>query len=471
MSWTIRALMPEKLKPHKISWKITLLYAAVFSTVLVVLNAGTLFGVRFFLIRQAESQVSDSSAVLLKKIASADGQTNAAGEGVWTETTDAGSEIGIRITDASGKTLSSSGRVFPVVLSAAFEPGNAVVIEKNDRHFVVENSRITAKSGKLAGYLQVCYDMHAEYRFVKLLFVFMALADLIGILISVFAGHVVGRRALKPIDSITRTAREISSGDLKNRVVVGQADDELSRLAVTFNRMIERLQISFEKQTQFVSDASHELRTPIAIIQGYADLIGRWGKDDPKVLEESISAIEKETKSMAGLIEQLLFLARGDSDKIRLQKTDFNLRHLLGEVVEESRLVAPRHRFSFSADREIFLHADRKLIKQALRALVENSVKYTPEKGSVFISATARNGSAVIEVRDTGIGIAAEEQPKLFDRFYRADKGRSKEKGGSGLGLSIVKWIVEAHMGTVGVDSEPGRGTSVKICLPCSGRR
>lgn len=465
MFWKIRRLIPEKLKPHKISWKITITYALVFSAVLIALNAGTLFGIRFFLIRQAKSQVYNISNDTLHIIGSA----NSTGDLTKPEELQEASsspEIGIRITDTTGDTLNSSGESAAGNLSVMTGIGQINVIETNDRHYVVRNSRITTTDGKPSGYLQVCYDMHSEYRFVKLLFVFMAFADFLGILISVFAGHVISRRTLEPIDLMTKTAMEISSGDLKNRVEVSQANDELTRLAVTFNQMIERLQASFEKQTQFVSDASHELRTPIAIIQGYADMIGHWGKNDPKVLEESITAIHKETKSMAALVEELLFLARGDSNRILMQKTDFQLGKLLEEITVESRLIAPRHLFSSEVKENITLHADRKLIKQALRAVVENSIKYTPENGSITISTFTYKDKAVIEVCDTGIGIPLEEQPKLFDRFYRVDKGRSKEKGGSGLGLSIVKWIVDAHFGTIGVESSSGKGTVIRIELP-----
>ncbi len=463
MFWKIRNLIPEKLKPHKISWKITLIYAAVFSTVLVALNAGTLFGVRFFLIEQVKSQVSGSSIRTLNLLLSG-GSVDLSDPRALGEA-DSNPEIGIRIADTAGKTVSSSGRSIAGSLSAASNIGKTAVFETDDRHFVAENSRIVSRDGRLYGYLQVCYDMHSEYRFIKLLFAFLAFADALGILISICAGHVISRRILRPIDSMTRTAREISSGDLKNRVEVGGADDELTRLAVTFNRMIERLQISFEKQTQFVSDASHELRTPIAVIQGYADMVDRWGKDDPKVLGESMTAIRKETKSMTGLIEQLLFLARGDGNRIRLQKTSFELGGLLDEIVSESRFIAPRHHFICKSEGTT-LFADRKLIKQALRALVENSVKYTPEGGDISVTAFREKAKVVITVKDTGIGISAEDLPKLFDRFYRVDKGRSKEKGGSGLGLSIVRWIVEAHEGTVGIESEPGKGSAVKIELP-----
>lgn len=467
MFWKIRRLIPEKLKPHKISWKITIIYALVFSAVLIALNAGTLFGIRFFLIRQAKSQVYNISNDTLNIISSAD---NIGSLTKPEELKEASSnpEIGIRITDAAGNTLNSSGELAAGNLSVMTGIGQINVVETNDRHYVVGNSRLTTKDGKPSGYLQVCYDMHSEYRFVKLLFVFMAFADFLGILISVFAGHVISRRTLNPIDLMTKTAMEISSGDLKNRVEVSQANDELTRLAVTFNQMIERLQVSFEKQTQFVSDASHELRTPIAIIQGYADMIDRWGKNDPKVLEESITAIHKETKSMAALVEELLFLARGDSNRISLQKTDFQLGKLLEEITAESRLIAPQHHFSSTVRENITLHADRKLIKQALRAVVENSIKYTPENGSITINTFTCKNKAIIEVHDTGIGIPPEEQPKLFNRFYRVDKGRSKERGGSGLGLSIAKWIVEAHFGTVGVESSPGKGTTIKMQLSLS---
>ena len=467
MCWKISRTAFNRLKPRKLSWKLTLMYAALFSAVLIALNAGTLFGVRYFIIEGAKSQVRGSSAHTLHELETAKNAADLAGPEYFSES-DTVPEIGIRITDASGKTAGASGQAVSGLPPPSSAIGVLTATELHDHHLITENSRIV-KSGVLLGYLQVSYDMRSEYHFLKVLFACMAVADLLGVAFSVFVGILLSRRALRPIDRLTGAARRIGAGDLGQRVEVGTAGDELSRLAATFNKMIERLQQSFEKQNRFVSDASHELRTPIAVIKGYADLIGQWAKDDPKVLEESVAAIRKEATDMAGLVEELLFLARGDSGALKLRKEELSLSGLLEEIAEESRLIAPGHPFECSVQKDFSLFADRKLLKQALRALVDNAVKYTPENGKIRLEAEKAEHRAVLRVRDSGIGIPESEQPKLFDRFYRVDKDRSREKGGSGLGLSIVKWIAEAHGGEARIEESSEKGTSVVIELPTGG--
>lgn len=450
--------------PRKLSWKLTLIYAALFSAVLIALNAGTLFGVRYYMVEQAKQQVRSSKENTLSRFSASAGTVSLSDPAYLSEAGTV-SEINIIITNPSGKQISSSNKTLAGLPSPASDIGNIVIFESRDRHFIVENSRIT-ENNRLIGYLQVSYDMRSEYRFIKLLFVFMAFADLLGVAFAILTGFLLSRRALRPIDNLTNTARKISVGDLSQRVEVGPADDELSRLAVTFNEMIERLQASFEKQSRFVSDASHELRTPIAVIKGYADLIDQWAKDDPQVLEESVAAIRKEANGMTTLVEQLLFLARGDGEKLKPQKENFPASGLLHEIVEESRLVAPNRCFEEAVSENLQVYADRKLLKQALRALVDNAVKYTPEKGTIQMAASGDGAGVKINVTDTGIGIPENELQKIFNRFYRVDEDRSREKGGSGLGLSIVKWIVDAHGGTIMLESEMGKGTSASIYLP-----
>ena len=454
----------KRRMPRKLSWKLTLIYAALFSAVLIALNTGTLLGVRYYMVEQAKQQVRSSTESTLEKFSADAGPINLPDSKYLSESTVV-SEININITDSSGKQISSSNKALEGLPNPLSNIGKIIAMEAHDRHFIIENSRIT-ENGQLAGYLQVSYNLHSEYRFIKLLFAFMAFADYLGVAFAILTGFLLSKRVLKPIDAVTNTARRISSSDLNRRVEVGLADDELSRLAVTFNEMIERLQVSFEKQNRFVSDASHELRTPIAVIKGHADLINQWAKDDPQVLEESVAAIRKEANGMTRLIEQLLFLARGDSGKLAPQKQDFSASSLLCETAEESRLIAPNHRFEETAPENLQIHADRKLLKQALRALIDNAVKYTPPKGIIRLGASEDSKEVTIQVTDTGIGIPESEQPKIFDRFYRVDKDRSREKGGSGLGLSIVKWIVDVHKGTITVESERGKGTSVAIHLP-----
>jgi signal transduction histidine kinase len=308
-------------------------------------------------------------------------------------------------------------------------------------------------------------DMDNEYDFMKILFVIMVIADFIGIIASIILGYIVSKRMLKPIDYITKTAESISINNLKERIEVNGPDDELKRLGNTFNNMINRLQGAFDRQVQFVSDASHELKTPIAVIQGYANLLDRWGKDDRKALEKSIYAIKLETNNMANLVEKLLFIARGDSGTQRIEKKEFWLNELITEVVRESKLIAPNHIISSDKNDTISIVADYKMLKQMLRVFVDNSIKFAPEQSTIDISSELQGNKVKITVSDRGIGIPKDEVEKIFDRFYTVDKSRSKEKGGTGLGLSIAKWIADMHRGTIDVESEEGKYTKIMVTL------
>lgn len=461
MSWTKSMTFLKRIWPRKLSLKLTLIYAGLFSGVLIALNAGILFGVRYFLIQQIRGQVRASSENTLHAIS----------ENGWgLNDTELMAEsysqpgIGIRLADTSGRTIRVSSGLPAGLPAPSKQTGTVQVMEIRNRHLVIENSRVEI-NGRFYGYLQMAYDMRTEYRFMKLLSVVMAVVDAVGILLSMWIGSFISRRALRPIDAVTTAAKTISGSDLSGRVEVGRGNDELARLALTFNEMIERLQDAFDRQKRFVSDASHELRTPIAIIRGYADMIGRWGKDDPEVLRESVAAIGKETDGMESLVERLLFLACSDNGGPQMSMETFDLYTILTELAEENQLAFHRT-IHIKIQENLRLTADRALIKQMLRALTDNAVKYTPADGTITVEAGKEAGGIVLIVRDTGVGIPAEDLPHVFDRFYRVDKARSREYGGTGLGLSIVRRIVDAHHGIIRIESAPGKGTAIRIVLP-----
>ena len=252
--------------------------------------------------------------------------------------------------------------------------------------------------------------------------------------------------------------------DIGDRLSTG--DKDLQGLEDAINSMLSRMHDAYRQQAQFVSDASHELRTPIAVIQGYVRMLDRWGKDDEKVLEESIAAIKTETAHMKTLVEQLLFLARGDSGRQQLNPEPMDLSALMGEVLDEYRMIDENHEWRQGALDAAPVNADPALIKQAVRILVDNAVRYTPEGGSIRLSAGTQDGRAFFEVQDGGIGIDAQDVPRIFDRFFRADPARARQNGGTGLGLSIARWIVERHDGDFEVVSRPGLGTRIRVALP-----
>lgn len=281
------------------------------------------------------------------------------------------------------------------------------------------------------------------------------------------AGALLMRRMTRPIREMDRTIRSITANDLGTRIDTVHSHDELKDLAETFNGMLDRVQKAYDQQNRFVSDASHELRTPLSVISGYANLLRRWGGEEKAVREEAVGKIIEETENMRLLVERMLFLARADRNTQAVRFERFDLGALLGEIREETELIDPRHAFSFEAEPGVFLEADRTLVKQAVRAVLENSIKYTPEGGTISVSCRRLNGTAELSVRDTGIGIPEKDLPHIFDRFYKADESRTRGvKGSSGLGLSIVQWIVRRHGGTVGAKSAPGAGTTITMTFP-----
>ncbi len=244
-------------------------------------------------------------------------------------------------------------------------------------------------------------------------------------------------------------------------------DASLAGLENAINGMLDRMQQAYSQQTRFVSDASHELRTPIAVIKGYADLLARWGKQDEKVLDEGIAAIRTEAERMGKLVEQLLFLARGDSGRTQLKLRRIQLAPLVSEVYEESEMIHPEHVWQFQCVDAAEADGDEALLTQAVRILVDNAVKYTKPGECIRLRVLlSTDGAPCIEVQDSGIGISEEDMTHVFERFFRADPARNAGTGGTGLGLAIAKWIVDRHGGHFELRSEPGAGTRITICLP-----
>lgn len=315
-------------------------------------------------------------------------------------------------------------------------------------------------------YLQLSKSLLGGIPYLAVLVTGIIICFCFAIIFTIVIGSKTGRRMLQPVDDMIRTARSISARELNTRLNVVDSHDELKDLAVTFNELLDRIQASYEQQNRFVSDASHELRTPISVIQGYANLLQRWGKEEKEVLEESLGAIKNEADNMQDLVEKLLFLARADKNTQRLEKSPFAANELVDEVIKETRLIDSRHDITCEANEAVTLIADRGLIKQALRIFIDNSIKYTPPGGTIKINSLHRQNRAFLIIQDNGIGISREDLPHIFERFYKCDKSRTRESGGSsGLGLSIAQWIIEKHQGTVAVESELDKGTKITIAL------
>lgn len=242
---------------------------------------------------------------------------------------------------------------------------------------------------------------------------------------------------------------------------------ELQGIERAINDMLERMREANKQQTQFVSDASHELRTPIAVIQGYVNLLDRWGKEDEAILDEAIEAIKNEAAHMQHLVEQLLFLARGDSNRQKLEKKKLSLNGVLREVYEESLMIDEQHHYCFEESGEALICGDGDMIKQSARILVDNAAKYTKEGEEIVLRAgVGKDGAPFYSIQDEGIGMSQTDMEHAFDRFYRADAVRGSKTGGTGLGLSIAKWIVDQHGGYYEVVSRQELGTRFTVVFP-----
>lgn len=342
------------------------------------------------------------------------------------------------------------------------EIGNFVIYYKevpvaiNGEHYSLHFFRTITTETRLLGFIQ------------QILLVEMVL----GLVLALFLGYFVSQRLLQPIRSMTDTVKSIEVSDLGTRLEVSDTKDELSELAVTFNRMLERIQQGFDQQQRFVSDASHELRTPVTVIRGYADMLSRWGRHDEETLQEGLEAIGSEAENMQELIEKLLFLARADQKRQILHKELLDMQALVGDVFRKMQMAVDSHHLQLLANEPAMVLADKVTMRQMLRIFLENAVKYTPAGGVIRLSSSRcpeNAGCLELMIEDTGIGIAEEEQEKIFQRFYRVDSSRTKEAGqpgGTGLGLSIAKWIADRHGIKIRVESQPGTGTRFTLKIP-----
>ena len=287
------------------------------------------------------------------------------------------------------------------------------------------------------------------------------------LLLGAFGGFWISRRALNPIDRMTQEAQAINAQKLSRRVANPNTGDELQRLSETLNAMLERLEQSFARINQFTADASHELRTPVAYMRTVAEVALRNPRSETEY-KEALGDISLELDKTTTLLESLLFLARADSG-CSLPSERLDIRDPIRQAAAQAEVLAEsKHLTIQSVDPEspLWIVGDQQSLERMLLVLLDNAVKYTPDGGRIGIGAKATDGHAIIEVTDTGIGIALADHSRIFDRFYRADKARVRESGGAGLGLSIAQWIAQVHGGEITVRSEVAQGSTFAVRLP-----
>ena len=288
------------------------------------------------------------------------------------------------------------------------------------------------------------------------------------LLVASLGGYFLARKSLAPIALMNAQTQRITAENLSSRLDVPNPRDELGRLATTINALLARLDATFTEQQRFIADASHELRTPLAVLRGETEVVleqNRRAQD----YKESLALIKDEAERLTRIVENLFILARQPVDQHSIMKEPLRLNEVVSECVRSAQVLATQRGLRLHLDgamSEVNFTGDDELLKRMLLNLLDNAVKYTAPGGEVGVALSTENGSARIVVTDSGIGIPSADQLRIFDRFYRVDKARSRALGGAGLGLSIAKWIVEAHGGTIAVQSMPTQGSEFIVELP-----
>lgn len=338
-----------------------------------------------------------------------------------------------------------------VVTVEAFKYGNKYVIARKIMYY--DGEKYTIEASKTA-------ELNAVY--YRGLLMKTAIIDIAGIIMVIYLSKYLCRLIFVPIENISRLAESISIDDLSQRIPEDENENEigLKKLVSAFNSMIARLETSFKKQTQFVSDASHELKTPIAVINGYINLIDRWGKERPEILQEAIDSIKAQTESMNVLIKKLLFMAKYDQMTTFSNPMAVSPQEAAEEVMKEFKMIHPEKNVLFKGDSDKKILADMDAVKQLLWIYADNAFKYTKPENTVTFAVRNDDKYVYLSVEDDGPGISKENLPYVFDRFFRADKSRNREIGGSGLGLSIAQKMISVFDGEVYVESEPNVRTA-----------
>jgi heavy metal sensor kinase len=315
---------------------------------------------------------------------------------------------------------------------------------------------------QIAAPMEDFYGAVNRFRFVLLFSVPVLL------LVASTGGYWLSRKAVAPVAEIARAAQLISERELSRRLPNLQTGDELQSLSETLNEMFGRLERAFKRVTQFTADASHELRTPVALMRTRTEVALRKQRSEADY-RETLLRIHQELERTSALIENLMTLARGDSGTELLQVAPTNLNEILLEISEPARLLAEGKSIQYDQrlpETPVCVSGNPPSLRRLFLILIDNAVKYTSREGRISVVLDARDGAAVTEVRDTGVGIAPTDIPHIFERFYRADESRSRESGGAGLGLSIAKWITEAHQGKISVVSKVGEGAVFRVQIP-----
>jgi signal transduction histidine kinase len=441
--------------------------------ILLIFGATVYFALRLLLYTHIDNQLAET---VTNPIALA--QLNEAGElgVVRLPSIDTTANVVIQIWDRNGElVISSFGITTP---QEPFDPDSLSTWDARYRetyygntHLRVLTSPLNVKGGRPRGVLQAAVSLDLVDTALSVLVYILLFAFIGAVAIAAYGSWLAVGRSLAPLDDITETALQINrADDLARRIPYdGPKEDEIGNLIEAFNQTLERLETLFTSQQRFLADVSHELRTPLTVIKGNVDLMRRMQELD----EESLTSIDQESGRLTRLVGGLLLLAQAESGSISLNMKPVELDTLLLEVFQEMKVLAgEKVKLHLTEIDQIQVNGDRDRLKQVLLNLVGNAIQYTPQSGDIFMSLGKVAEQARLIIRDTGPGIPATDLPHIFERFYRAEKSRTRGKTtGFGLGLSISNWIVEKHGGRIEVDSQESQGTTFCIWLPLMGNQ
>ncbi len=475
--------MASAAPPMSLRLRLTLWYSGVLATVLFVFGTAVYFLLEFNLTRQVDQTLEDAARQISENSTSitirgqsiatipdleSDFASAVLYAQVWVPATSEADGLP-RFGDLERSSATTNLAAHEAPLDAErLEAGQTGVrdVNINGWHMRVLTAALTNSRGDVLGYVQTAAAMQMIDRARSQMLSVLILGSIGAVAAAAAIGWLAADRALRPLSVITQTAQQISrADDLSRRIPVhGTGDDEVTRLATAFNASMERLEQLFIAQRRFLADVSHELRTPLTAVRGNVDLLERMGGADP----ESLQDIRSETERMTRLVGDLLLLAQADSNSLPLARVPIDLDTLLLDTAREARVLNNAIQITIGEIDQASVLGDPDRLKQVVLNLVANAMKYTPAGGRVTLGLSQVEGWARLIVSDTGIGIPIDEQARIFDRFYRVDKARSRAMGGAGLGLSIAQRITQLHGGRLEVTSEgiPGKGTTFSLWLP-----
>ncbi|MFZ5590756.1 MAG: ATP-binding protein [Bacillota bacterium] len=455
---------------RSLSWRLTVWYAVILLLILLLCGVAAFWGMRYLLYSEAAHELSNALATL-QRLAGSEPE-NGDLEHMDLEDPELvvvadNGLLMVQIVAADGRVLNKSRSLGQKLLPRQYSGPPAVL--------TWDGQKIMLAGAWLAGgaRVQIARPLVREDGFLHTLLLVLALLGCAGLVLAVAGGRLISRAALQPVYQLINMARQITTSDLSRRIQLPVVRDELYLLAENFNQMLDRLEQGFKSQQEFVTAASHDLRTPLTVIKSYTDMLRRWGKEDPQVLEEAVVALGRAVHVMERLVNDLLLLARMQTG-LPLNMLPVALGELVSEIAREAAAVAGNVTVYQDVQGNPVVMADEHYLRRALWALVDNAIKYNRPQGEVVIKLeqalgqTPGRAQAIISVTDTGPGIPEEKIPRLFERFYRGDPARGSR--GFGLGLALAREIVEAHKGRMEVSSRLGEGSCFKMILPLPGQ-